>query len=414
MKKQILKSAFSIFLGSLLLFSTSCKKDKENGPGTDPGSTGGYVLAVRSEGGSDVSTDYLISADNLTSGEISIVGQGIEKTEYHFYQQTGKYITTVNYSDANVGTVYKLDEQRKLVEQGKFSVERLRLFAPVNDKQFIAIAYPGDASGAQGTIYVIDAEEANIVNQKAIDMYAPAKNGEQAVPTGAVVRGNKLYVPFFGIKTDEWDTEKTDSAYVAVYSYPELQFETLLRDGRTGPIGSYAGQGYIFNTENDDIYTVSSSAYGTGSYKVTKHSVILRIKAGQNQFDENYSMDVEAITGGYKLCNSYYIGNGKVLASIYSYNNQTEKEMWSRDNVKLAIIDLNAKSVNYISGVPVHNGGPTGMYNNHFILDNGKVYIKISNTEGIYIYEVDPNTYTGKKGAKLVGGKEVYGFFNLN
>ena len=201
---------------------------------------------------------------------------------------------------------------------------------------------------------------------------------------------------------------------MAIYSYPGLEYQGVIRDERTGPIGAYAAQGHIFTTENNDIYTVSSCAIASGFPEATRPSGILRIKAGEDTFDPTYFFDVEAATGGYKLNNAAYIGNNKVLVSIYSFLNETVDDKWTRRDCKLAIVDVVAKTVNYIAGVPVHYGGPDGMFPNQFIQEpNGKVYIKITNAEGMFIYEVDPATNTGVKGVELKDSKTVRGIFNL-
>lgn len=405
--RPFLNGTVYLLLAAVLMLA-AC--DDLNNSGSKKG--GEFALAIRSADDAAVDTDYLVTTDDLMSGEITIVGAGVEQPTYHWYQQTGMYLTTVTYSDANVASVYKYDNENELQLHGQFSIERTALFSYVDDTHFLTVNIPFDASGATGTFYLIDAEEADIEVEKTVDMYLPGDNDEQAIFTGAVVRGDQVFVSFFGIATDDWDTYHTDSAYVAVYSYPGFEYQKTIYDDRTGPIGSYAGQGYIFKTEDNDIYTVSSVALGTGSFVETQHSGILKINAAGDVFDDTYFMDVEEATGGYKLCNSFYIGNGKMLASIFSFTDQTIDDKWSRRDVKLAIIDLDDQSLDYISGLPIHYGGPTGMMNNHLVIEDGKVYIKVKNGDGMFIYEIDPTTHTAVKGAEIVGA-DVYGFFDL-
>lgn len=389
----------------------SCTTDENVNP--DEGNSGGaYTLSITSEGDGEVSTDYLITTDSIMGGEISIVGSGHELSGYHFYHKTGPYLTTITYTDANVATVYKLNSEDQLEEHVQFTIGQLHLFHPVDDKNFIAMNIPRGGS-ENATFYKVNVETGH-VTESATSVYTPTRgSGEQAYFSSMTIRGDKLYLPFFQIASSAFDSEHTDSAYVAVYSYPELEYEGVITDPRTGPIGAYVGQGFIYTAENNDIYTFSPCAIATGAPQETRQSGVLRIKAGESDFDENYFFNIEEATGGYKLCNAQYLGDNKVLASIFSFKEHTPDDKWSRRDVRLAIIDVVEQTVDYIEGVPIHFGGPTATLANQFIRDNGMIYIKISNDDGKFIYEVDPVNYTAKKGAEITNAKYIYGFFNL-
>lgn len=419
MKTQFIKWGIGLTFASLLLSISSCREKKKDEvtieveDGITGETKGSYVLAVRSKGSQTVASDYLISTDTLMSGELSIVGNGIEQTGYHFYQQTGKYLTTITYTDVNVGTIYKINEDKQLTRHKRFTIDRLHLFQDINEREFLAVNIPFKVAGNNyGTFYQVNAETGTVTLKGKVNLYTPT-NGmdEQAVFSGMTLRGDKLFVPFFPIADSDFNSTHTDTAYVAVYSWPDLAYEKRITDDRTGPIGSYASQGHIFTTEDNDIYTVSPCSYSTGASQETRPSGILRIKAGETEFDKGYFLNIEELSGGFKVCNTYYLGGGKVLASIFT-TKHTFADRWAREDVKLAIIDLFGKSLTYVTGVPVHYGGVTGMYNNHLMVDDGKVYIKINSAEGLYMYEVDPGTYTGTRGAKVVG-EEIYGVFNL-
>lgn len=395
-----------------IAFTLSSCKDDDLEPDND---TGSYTLALRSIGSSDVTTDYLVMEDELMEGEISLIGRGIEQSGYHFYQQTGPYLTTVTYTDANVATVYKLNEENVLEEHIQFTMGRTHLFHPVDDQNFIAMNIPRGGS-ENAVFYQVNAETGQ-VTETATSVFTPTRgSGEQAYFSGMTIREDRLFVPFFQIAASDFSSTQTDSAYVAIYSYPDLSYEGVITDPRTGPIGAYAAQGHIFTTEDNDIYTISPTAIAAGAPQETRPSGILRIKAGEEVFDENYFFNVEEETGGYKICNAQYIGDDKVLASIFSFdeNEYTEADMWSRRDVKLAVIDVVDQTVDYVDGVPVHYGGPTGTFANHMVQDNGMIYIKIANDEGIFIYEVNPQTRTATKGAEVIDAAAVYGLFKLD
>jgi hypothetical protein len=126
-----------------------------------------YTLAIRSDGGGQVSTDYLVMEDSLKSGDISLVGRGIEQSGYHFYQQTGPYLTAVTYTDANVATVYKLTEELELEEHIQFNIGRTHLFHPVDDQNFIAMNIP--RGGSDNAVFY----QVNVQSLKLLQAFLP-------------------------------------------------------------------------------------------------------------------------------------------------------------------------------------------------------------------------------------------------
>src|SRR5690606_27096077 len=165
MKTQFIKWGIGLTFASLLLSISSCREKKKDEvtieveDGITGETKGSYVLAVRSKGSQTVASDYLISTDTLMSGELSIVGNGIEQTGYHFYQQTGKYLTTITYTDVNVGTIYKINEDKQLTRHKRFTIDRLHLFQDINEREFLAVNIPFKVAGNNyGTFYQVNAE----------------------------------------------------------------------------------------------------------------------------------------------------------------------------------------------------------------------------------------------------------------
>ena len=68
--------------------------------------------------------------------------------------------------------------------------------------------------------------------------------------TGMTVSGNKIYITYY--LTDETKkpsvTRYINKAYVAVYSYPELEYITTMEDERAAIAGSWNAYNGIFQT----------------------------------------------------------------------------------------------------------------------------------------------------------------------
>lgn len=396
---------------TILTTGVSCKKDKD-APGNDDvvneeNST--YVLAVTAEGSSSEATDYVVQSKDLMTGSISLVGNGIEQKSYRMYEQVGKTLLSITYQGTNIVPGYSLNSQGVLTKKdGEFSILRLHARGVLDKDKMVGMYVPRDGS-AEATFYEISATEMKVVRQAKINVFDVAGNGkEQAYFNSLLVSGNKLFAPFFQIKNSSFDTEYADSAYIAVFSYPELKLEKVIKDSRTGTAGAYASNDALLKADNGDMYTYSPTAISSGIAPTAKPSGILRIKNGTTDFDKDYFFNIEAATGGYKIAHMKYVGGNKAIAQIYSFKDHVAGDKWSERDVRLAVIDLIAQTVTYVSDVPLHTGGL------HYtsVVENGSVYLKISNAGGIFIYKVDIATAKGVKGAQ-VKGKAVMGMFKM-
>jgi len=406
-----MKLSLWMMITAVTVASVSCKKSDEET--STPSDSGKYVLAVRAAGSASETTDYIVQQDTLSTGTISLNGRGIEQRGFRFYSKAGNKLMSITYTDDNKVPVYTQDENLRLKVAGQFSIPRLHMYSTIDDNTILAMNIPRNGTAELATFYKINVNTMSVAAPVTTNVFdLTNRNGEQAYFSSLVVRGDKLFAPFFQIKNSSFASTHEDSAYVAIYSYPGLVLEKVIRDNRTGPIGVYAGDNGILKTENGDLYTISTTAISSGYSIGTESSGILRINDGETEFDNSYFFNVQSVTGGYKLAHAAYLGNGKALAQIYSFTNHVAGDKWSERSVRLAVIDLYNETVDYISGVPLHTGGPSRL---HHIKDEetGKLYVKINSPdEGLYIYEVDIVNKTGIKGTKIEGAN-VMGMFKM-
>ena len=219
-----------------------------------------------------------------------------------------------------------------------------------------------------------------------------------------------VYVTYFPMNPSTFETLYTDTTFVAVYSYPDMQFKILMKDTRTGPAGSWNAFNGIFKVESGDMYIMSNSAIANGFSQSTKNAAFLRIPKGETHFDDYY-FDFETVSGGLKPAHIKYIGNGLVFAEVSTISPQTSADRWGDKSLKCCIIDLNNKTVRDIKEIPVHNGDGGRRF--AALVDGGYVYRPVTTSEGTYIYQVDPQAATAVRGAK-VSTTFVGGFFRLD
>ena len=194
-------------------------------------------------------------------------------------------------------------------------------------------------------------------------------------------------------------TANTDTLYVAVYSYPEFEFETVMKDTRTGPAGAIRTRSGIFATENGDLYTVSHSSFGLGFSQSTKPAGILKIPAGTTEFDADYFFNTDEKGG--KINRASYLGDGVLSASV-AVKESTIDERWGDQFNRLAIVDLNDQTITLVEGAPEFKGAGVTYSDPYYDEAEVKVYSPIADENGVInIYVTDVVAATAIKGAQV-------------
>lgn len=418
------KTLLTFIIPSLLLLGCGSddKKDKEE----NTQSSGNLTLSFKQS--SKGEAEYLLQENDLLSGEISAQGSGNEQQGWNFYYAVGNTLFVSGYTNKETSS-YVLGDDKKIKKLNTFLFEKpLEMFGNVNNKFLLAADFPRADTSFTRNLYVVSAETGKITSKHSITIEGKrATEGEKGwVPAihSLLVRGDKLFVAFHKLG----DTAKTSSdsktpypneAVVAVFDYPLTGDNAatpikVIKDTRTSMIGVNGNATNMIQTASGDIYSFSNGSKAAGFDPASnKPSGILRIKKGATDFDPDYFFNIEQATNGGKIFWMDKIGNNKALARIMTVNEEAEKAWYSASSknfftLKLALIDFEAKTVNFVEGVPLHQK----RYTSPIEVINGKVYLSIETKESSHIYEYDIATNTAKKGAKMVG-KTVKGVYDL-
>lgn len=399
---------FLMVLGLVAVLGTACSgltstDDSSKAPAN-------YTIALTAQGSENESTDYILNAEDLMSGSLSAEGVGIEQTGWRYMTSHENTLFSVGYYDDNNTIAYELDNDGNIVEKGRFVFENtLDLFGHADESTMLAMEVPR-VDFADRVLHKIDVNTVSIKEKTPMRIWENKQDSLVAWPTSLNVRGGKLFVPFYKTHArGDFSTPQTDTAYVAVYSYPELQFQKYITDTRMGPIGTYGRFKGMVEDENGNLYGYSSASYANGFTTQSKPSGILRIKSGETEFDSNYFFNVEVAAGG-KINFFQYVGNGKAVANIVIDDSQ----LWGSYNTgseihKLVVLDLVNKTSTDVTGVPLHGG----FYGSPWLVENGKVYMTIVTPTDAHVYKIDVASATGTKGAEIQG-RELKGIYNLN
>ncbi len=394
--------ALSVLCICASLFFTACNRDNNTpNPGENP-----YVLSLGVQGSDGSFTYYTVPFNDVMSGTLSAVGQGIEQPGYYDFTQIDNTIYSMGgLGDVNVVGITK-NEDGSLRQIGDVSYTTgLADIVKADDNTLIALEMAFNSDVIR--FHTLNATTLRATSTKQHPVSAITT---QSVPfySGMRISGNHLFLSYYIANPTTFATPNTNEAEIAVFSYPGLEFQKVIKDTRTGPVGGFNTKSGLIKNERGDVYALSHSNPANGFSQSTKPAGILRINSGSSAFDPSYFFDVDAITGGKTIAHIMYLGNGKAFVEVNTASRNAQAA-WSDAPLRSAIIDLNAKTINYINGVPEHAGGgrrlPALYHENH-------VYMAVPEASGIYVYRMDVNNYTATKGAE-VEANFVAGFFKF-
>ncbi|GAB3001047.1 hypothetical protein GCM10027284_18280 [Cyclobacterium sediminis] len=351
---------------------------------------------------SDGVADYLLTAESLTEGTVSTLGNGVEQDgTYRYYVTHNNKFFSMLYGQGNPGavTTYELDANGSLVKKSDFQSETVQAFGPMDD-DIVMVKIPR-GNEPMASWYRLDTDQVQIVDDGQWNQEEIANNGERAFFSWVTQVGDKLFAPYFSIKAccnDTFGTSYPDSAYIAVFDYPSMELNTVIKDNRTSFIGRYFLSGLEVD-EKGDAYAFSGSiATSNGEMTSTLPSAFTRIKNGELAFDQSYYFNVEELADDYYITAKTYAGNGKFILTM-----KEEKGAYSTGN-RFGIADVYNKTFKWVTGAPTEEeiGGVT--INNYSTL-NGKAYIGITTETGSWVYEFDAISATATQGLKVEGGR---------
>ncbi len=388
-----------------------------NNAGGNNGNTatgGRYVLGL-GVSSSNATSYYLVTAADLMKGTISSIGNGVEQTGYRDFQQGGQTIFSIGGLGIAEANGFTLDADGKWQKKGNFVFDAsLNGFEQVDSETMLGVEFPKTPQdGDVFKFYTVPIDKVSITRTLS---HPVTQLGDDVTAdnwpsfTGMRISGDKVYLTYYLMHPVSYATPLTDRIWVAVYSYPGLEYIATLTDKRVGPAGAFNTNCGILSDEKGDLYTMSATAKGNGFTQSSLPAGFLRIKKGETAFDETYYFDFEKATGGYKPAHIKYIGNGLAFAEVTT-RKDADTDLWSDAALKLYIVDLYNQTAKEVDGAPVHNG--QGARSFTALVEEPYVYLPITLADGTFVYRTHIADATAEKGAE-VQATFVGGLFKLN
>lgn len=360
-----------------------------------------YVLGFRIETDDEGNTaDYVMTTGDISKGELSAVGKGIEQVGWRYMGSLGRTLYSIGYYNDNNLVAYQLDGAGKLVEKDRVVFQTtIDVVGDADEKTLLAMEVPRKTMTPR-TWHVFDLENVSIAKKMVDSIYVDYVDSLVPWPTALVRRGDKVFVPFYQLHArGDFTTPHTDTAFIAVYSWPGLVKEKVIKDTRMGPIGLYGDRNGAILTASGDLYAMSTASKAAGFTTTQKKSGILRVKSGSTEFDPTYHWDIEAASGGNKVVWFAPVGGEKALVRLST----DESTLWGAYGTKvickLAVADLAARTLTMVEDIPMHRGG----YGGNVFLEDGKAWVSINSGTEAHLWAIDPATAKAVKGAKIAG-----------
>lgn len=407
MKNQFLNAPVAVLLlGALTL--GSCSKS-ENISTSESGVESKYFISAQGEGGRH---DYLITADDLTQGSISIAGNGKEvRSGYTWIFPSANSAVGFIYQkgDPGIGLGIGLDNNGKVVPKGsEFQIEsRFTTYGVCNGLAITAVSgmpTADDKLKMQSIFNIVNPANKNAKITKEYVTTNMTGNGEFFTFSGIVDAGNGEFLtsmvpsktlPTSGGGASTGDSDHPDSVWVAKFD-TNLKLKKIYKDDRLPySSGRYRSQYYsqIANDDRGNTYVFS----GAFNAKTSKKAGVIRINKGTENFDKNFYWDIETASGGYYFMKVWHISGDYFLLNFY--NKKGSRNM--TDGItKYAVVNVTQKSFRWLT-----NGFPTAdkiiRTSNAFAAD-GKAFLPITvENQKPAVYVIDPVTATAKRGLEV-------------
>lgn len=418
--QTIRKMLFLGLVGATTL--VSCSKEDSN---EDSGANRFFIDA----GGADKAR-YMLLADDVTKGEIPLTSNRLEFKEANgYFWLFNKNIAaglSYGFKGAGIGLSYTRDGKGEVRSINEFSiVERATTFGFFDNYYITAVGGQtfADGSGKDGAAFIFrntsdfakDEVLSKTIHTKKL---IPEMNDTEIVSfAGILDNGNGEFLTGM-IVSDYKDVKQGQGSSTGVIHNPDVVYVgvfdkdlNLKRYYKSDKLGYSAGRfksQYLLEmgkTDNGNTYVFSGGInQREGS---TRKAGALLIKPGAAEFDPNYFFDIAAISGDGIFRRVWHISGNKFFLEFF--NDATKADLRSLDSHRYAIVDVEAKTLNWVSGLPE----PTKFTN---IVTNtitpaiygGKVYLPV-NEQGTdpAIYVIDPATNAATKGLVVKGATVI-------
>ena len=448
MKKIPFRSIAAVLLAGSLL--AACEKEETGGgsQGRLPGK-GNYIVSA-SAGSATGAANYLLRAESLDEGNVTTQGYGLETatgTAWLFYGDEYLYRLQYNQGSQGVTTSYCMSDDVLTTRPKEYNITRFTTYGIYGDNIVTVSAVDTDTKDEAGNIakglgitYLHAAAETTstktVAGENFLGIHGGDDTGEYVTLAGILEANGKLYtavVPMglskYGVKAENgrWvkypelvktedggsgsgsyekgelqGTQYPNEAWVAIYDDDTFTSPTLVKTERISyACGRNRSQYYqtIWAADNGDVYVFSpgyAKSMEADVQKTTLNSGVVRINAGESEFDENYYFDIETASGGQPLYRCWHVTEDYFLFQMYTQGLNGK----GQGTTKMAVYKGRSKEFRYVTGLPDASVISSFGIGATPYCENGCAYVGVVTTDGAKpaIYRIDAKTARATRG----------------
>ena len=435
-----------------LMGVVACQKEEtpHNKPNTPEATERPYVIASQGTF-SNTTTNALLTAESLDGGTIGMADGLVNDGATYWVFWGDKYLYGLTYNQGNAGTTrsFVMNADYTLAARpAEYAVRRFTTVGVYDNYVMTTSTGDGPTEWADENGYLpksilvslLDVENETYTTNNTLEERYLAENflgnGEFVTLAGLEEVDGKLYsaaVPMglsqYGVKVDggkwiregyadlvkseaggsgsgaykegelQW-TQYPDECWVAIFEDETLASKKLIHTDKISyACGRNKSQYYqmIWETESGDVYVFSPSYAKTMAderQQTTLPAGVVRIKAGTEEFDTNYYVNIEELSDGRAFLRSWYIGGSKFLMLMYDSPLTPAKSMNAN---QLAVFDAETATLTSVEGLP--SADVISGFGNASYAEDGKAYIAVTTTDSYpAIYVIDGATAQATKG----------------
>ncbi len=191
-----------------------------------------------------------------------------------------------------------------------------------------------------------------------------------------------------------------DTITVDVLSYPSMKSLARYKDTRSAyPGGINTQQSYSFTDEKGDFYFVACPGIIAGN-NPDKPTGIFRIRDGEERPDPGYFFNISASEIDNHGYGFWYIGKGRAIIRTERKKLYTSiQDHYKVPHFDFYVLNLERQTTTRLD-LPLDKGSSRQCV----LVEDGNVYITVnSDTDGCYVWLLDPVTLSLKKGLQFTG-----------
>lgn len=385
-----------LFLSLLTGWSACTKFEDDDDMDVDPNQTSDNYAIWLQLGSWPNTTQYAIGVNSLTSGAVSLKGNGVEvtsKADYGIIAHKGFYYYPSTSSTIGRFSKFALkNNQLATIKEVPFTYQTgVTSYAWADDNTLILIGTNGD--GNKVLCSVVNTTTLSITNSELPVKSIPA--GFQAIATRGVEYANgKLYVGL--VYTATWPAPAYPKAVMAIFDFPSLGLISQIEDNRSVGMGqSNMWMSGSTIDEKGDIYYLSTP----GWLSTTLPSAVYRIKNGTTVYDDSYFFNINTSSLGGPAIALWGIGGSQAIVKYQALpsDNPDVQHVYG-----YAVIDLAKGSVvRKLSELPMDKGETLETV----MIEGNNAYIMVNSQSGkdyIWIYDIANGVVN--PGLEIAGG----------